>query len=315
MLDLIRLFTLSVETGSFSEAGRRMGLQPSSVSRRISELEDELSARLFNRTTRKLSLTEAGQIYYSRVRAIVEQIDEAASAISQVQSAPRGSLRVTVPSSFGRLQIAPILPEFIASFPEIQIEILSTDHCLDLVEHNIDVAIRIMPPEDSLLICRKLSAAPLIMCASSRYLAEFGTPASISDLQLHRLLAYRHSEGNQSWKLRRRDRVVEIPVSGTLSADDDDILYQATLLGSGISIQPLWRAARDLVAGRLVRIFEGYDVTSSSFDTAVYVLYLQRSGLAPKVRSFVDFLIAKLEKSLPASVRSPSSALDQTSVK
>jgi DNA-binding transcriptional LysR family regulator len=298
MLDLIRLFTLSVEAGSFSEAGRRLGLNPSSVSRRISELEAALSSRLLNRTTRKLSLTEAGQIYYSRVRSIVEQIDEAAIAVSQIQSSPRGTVRVTTPLVFGRVALAPILVEFAEAYPEIQLDVMATDRIIDLVEHNLDVAIRMMPPEDSLLIGKRVMATPRILCASPAYVGRFGSPKSPDDLQLHRLLAYRRSAGYANWSIRHAGggQRHEVSISAVLTADTNEILYEATLRGLGISIQPFWLVSADLAAGRLVRVLDKFEATASSFDSSLYVLYLQRAGLPPKVRLFVDFVQAGLEQ-------------------
>ncbi len=187
-LNSMELFVDVVAAGSFSEAGRRRGLAASSVTRNLNALEDELGARLLNRTTRKLSLTEAGRLYHERSRRILADVEDAKLSVTQLEAAPRGTLRLNVPVAFGTMHIAPALPEFLARYPAVQIDLDMTDAFIDLVEQGVDLAVRIGELEDSSLIARRLARNHRVICASPAYLQSAGVPREPADLRQHSCL-------------------------------------------------------------------------------------------------------------------------------
>jgi len=189
------LFVEVVAAGSFSEAGRRRGLAASSVTRSINALEDQLGVRLLNRSTRKLSLTEAGRLYHERSRRIIAEVEDARLSVSQLEAAPRGTLRMNVPVAFGRLHVAPALPTFLARYPGLQVDLSMTDGFIDLVEEGVDLAVRIGELEDSSLIARRLAPNRRVICASPDYLRQAGVPRVPEDLRTHNCLIYKRQAG------------------------------------------------------------------------------------------------------------------------
>jgi DNA-binding transcriptional LysR family regulator len=232
------LFVDVVAAGSFSEAGRRRGLAASSVTRSINALEDELGARLLNRTTRKLSLTEAGRLYHERSLRILADVEDAKLSVTQLEAAPRGTLRLNVPVAFGTLHVAPALPEFLARYPAVQIDLDMTDAFIDLVEQGVDLAVRIGELEDSSLIARRLARNHRVICASPDYLRSAGVPRVPADLRQHNCLIYKRQPGRAVWRLRNAEGTVEIDVGGTLRSNNSDALHAATLGGRGLAILP-----------------------------------------------------------------------------
>jgi len=290
----MRLFARVVEAGSFSEAGRRLGLAPSSISRQISTLEDTLGARLMNRTTRKLNLTEAGQLYYQHVSRILADIEEANLAISQLERAPRGTLRLNVPVVFGRLHIAPALPAFLARYPEVTIDLTMTDNFVDLVEEGADLAIRIADLKDSSLIARKLAPSRRVICASPAYFERWGMPEKPEDLTRHNCLTYKFTPGSrQVWRLKGPDRVCEVKVSGNLQSNNAEALYAAAREGLGLCMLATWNVGEDIRRGALRTIFPEFEVSPTDLDISVYAVYPQNRHLSAKVRAFVDFLVER----------------------
>jgi len=290
----MRLFARVVEAGSFSEAGRRLGLAPSSISRQISTLEDTLGARLMNRTTRKLNLTEAGQLYYQHVSRILADIEEANLAISQLERAPRGTLRLNVPVVFGRLHIAPALPAFLARYPEVTIDLTMTDNFVDLVEEGADLAIRIADLKDSSLIARKLAPSRRVICASPAYFERWGMPEKPEDLTRHNCLTYKFTPGSQQvWRLKGPDRVCEVKVSGNLQSNNAEALYAAAREGLGLCMLATWNVGEDIRRGALRTIFPEFEVSPTDLDISVYAVYPQNRHLSAKVRAFVDFLVER----------------------
>ncbi len=286
----MRLLTEVVEGGSFSAAARSLGLAPSSVARGIGTLEDDLGVRLLNRTTRKLSLTEAGRLYHERSKRILAEIDDARLSVTQLEAEPRGLLRLSVPVTFGRLHVAPALPEFLASYPALRIDLCLTDAFVDLVEEGVDLAVRIGELQDSSLIARRLAPNIRVVCGSPGYFAKFGVPTAPADLSRHNCLVYKRQSNRALWRLRDREQTYEVEVRGSLWANNADALHTAALAGVGLAILPTWMVGQDVRRGTLQVVFAGYQVSPSALDTSIHAVFPYARRLSPKVRALVDFL-------------------------
>ena len=290
-LHAIRLFTQTVDAGSFSEAGRRLGIAPSSVSRQVAALEDSVGARLLQRTTRKLSLTEAGRLYHQRVTRILGELDEATAAVSDLEKAPRGVLQVNGPIAFGVRHITPAIPEFLARYPQVRIELTLTDNFVDLVEAGADVAVRVGELEDSSLVARRLARNRRILCASPEYLARAGAPEHPRDLALHNCLIYTRHHGNVIWKLGGAQGPVEVRVDGNLRTNNTEAVHAAVILGLGIALLPSWLVGQEVHSGRLAKVLGDFHAAPGALDTGIHALYPAHRHLSSKVRAFVDFLV------------------------
>lgn len=285
-LNELVVFSNVARHGSFTAAAAELHMPKSTVSRKVSELETRLGARLFQRTTRKLSLTDAGRLYYERSARIVEQVEEADRAIANLQETPRGSLRVTAPLSFGLLG-AP-LAKFLQAYPEVGLELVCTDRVVDLIEEGFDVGIRAGRLKDSSLITRSLGSVRRFVVASPDYLKRRGRPRRPTDLAKHECMQFGPSRG--AWQLYAEGRKVEVRVSSRFAANDMDILHDAAVAGLGIALIPLFRCAGDLKKRRLERVLEKW----SSDDTPIQAVYPSTRQLSPKVKAFVEHLQAAL---------------------
>lgn len=292
-LQPMRIFVSVVQNGSLSSAGRQLGLSPASVSRHISALEEGLGCRLINRTSRKLTLTEAGELYFKQVEQVLHQIAEANASVAQLQSTPRGTLRVHSRMLVGHLLIVPAMPTFLAQNPEVKVDLLLSNRVVDLVEQNVDIDIRIGKLVDSSLIAKRLAVSERILCATPGYLD--GRPAirKPSDLTAHNCLTYRLNLGRTMWRFLRRDGTLEeVPVSGNLQSDNGHALLSATLAGVGVALMPDWAVRDDLASGALRRLLPAYRVSHIEFDNGVYAVYQKSRHLSAKVRVFLEFLEA-----------------------
>ncbi len=288
----LRIFVRVVEAGSFSETGRQLGMAPSSISRQINELEDSLGAQLFQRTTRKLSLTEAGELYYERATSIVTEIDEAKLALSQLDGTPTGILRLNVPGSLSRRYIVPILIAFQEKFPGVEVVLLASDQIMDMIEHRIDLTIRLGTLSDSSLVARKIGSGRRILCASSAYLNNAGSLKSPSDLAQHNCLTFRSNPGSNVWRFKDAKGVTsEVRVTGNLYANDGESLVAAAVMGHGIILVPEWLVSCELREGTLQEILTNYTTTPK--ETPMYALYPRQRHLPPKVRAFIDFIVER----------------------
>ena len=287
----MRLFTEVVDGGSFSAAARRLGMAPSSVARGIGALEDELGVRLLNRTTRKLGMTEAGRLFHERSKRILVEVDDARLSVTQLEAEPRGTLRLSMPVVFGRLHVAPALPEFLASYPRLQIDLSLTDTFVDLVEEGVDLAIRIGELQDSSLIARRLATNTRVICGSPGYFERAGMPTAPQDLSRHDCLVYKRQSNRAVWRLRDQERTYEIEVRGSLWANNADALHTAALSGVGLAILPTWMVGPDVRRGTLQVAFAGYQVSPSALDASIYAVFPYARHLSPKVRALVDFLV------------------------
>lgn len=287
----IAVFVRVVEDGGFSAAARTLGLTPSAVSKLVSRLENRLGVRLMHRTTRAFSLTHEGEVYYQRSARILRDIEDAEEAITRLNEAPRGTLKVNAAVAFATCQVAPLLPEFLALCPDVQVQLTATDRVVDLIEESVDVAIRLGSRTDSSLIARRLVDDQRLICASPEYLRRYGTPRTPSDLAQHNCLTWIGNQGAlNDWPFTGPDGVYTLPVQGRCEINAGDTLYELTRAGVGIARMAEFRIATDIRAGRLVPLLSQHHVTDL---LPISVLYPHRRHLLPKVRAFVDFLVSK----------------------
>ena len=290
-LRAMRVFASVVKGGSLSSAGREFGLSPASVSRQMSALEASLGARLLNRTSRRLTLTEAGELYYGKVEQILGLVADANDGVASLQGTARGTLRVHSRMLVGHLILVPALPRFLASYPDVQLDLRLSNNAVDLVAQNVDVDIRIGKLADSSLIARKLTPSRRIVCASPEYLARHAPLERPADLAAHNCLTYRINIGQTVWRFLDRSGVLsEVPVSGRLQSDNGLALLEGTRAGVGIALMPDWSVEHDLAAGRLVELFASYAVSHIEFENGVYAIYQSSRHVSAKLKVFVDFL-------------------------
>lgn len=288
-LDDMLAFIKVVDTRSFTAAADRLNLSKSVVSRRIGELENRLGARLLNRTTRKLSLTEVGQAYYERCTRILADLEEAEQAVADLHAAPRGRLRVNAPVSFGVMHLAAAVAEFVERYPAVEIDMDLNDRYVDLVDEGYDLAIRIGRLRDSSLIARRLAPARMALCASPAYLIKHGTPQSPDDLANHQCLIYTNLATPDVWQLQVNGETRAVRVSGPLRGNNGELLRDAAVAGMGIVMSPTFLCGNALSSGTLL----SFMADSLPSDAGVNAVYPQNRHLSPKVRVFVDFLVQR----------------------
>lgn len=298
----MQTFARVVELGSFAAAAAKLDQARSVVTRQIAFLEQKYGVRLLNRTTRKLSLTDAGQAFYDRIRPILAEVHDLEQALQTEGSSPSGRLRVSAPVSFGVLHLGPAIAEYIAAYPEVFIDLDLNDRIVDLVEEGYDVAIRIGALQDSSLVARALAPQELIVCAAPSYLAHAGTPARPEDLKHHRCLHYAYYSTGNEWRFDRDGRTHMVRVPASLRANNGDVLRTVALAGHGIILQPGFLVGDDIKAGRLVPLLTDY--THQPIN--MYAVYPHRRHLSIKVRTFVDHLESRFSPDAPLPPRRDS---------
>lgn len=279
------IFAHLVETGSFTTTARRLGVSKASISRELAALEARLGAQLLLRTTRSMSLTEAGSVFYERCRRVVEEAEDAERSIHQLQAEPHGTLRLTVPMSFGVHQIAPRIERFLARHPSLKVEIEATDRVVDLVYERIDVAIRIKRPREQSYVIRRICPIRGLLCASPAYLERRGAPRTPAEVAEHPCLTYRGA--SELWRFSTGE---EIPVRGPLTFDNGDALRVAGLAGLGLVTLPTYLCGDDVREGRLVPLL----LEHMHPGTSVFAVYPENRHLSPKVRALIDWLVEEL---------------------
>lgn len=278
------LFVAVVDAGSLSAAARALRLSPAMVSKRLSRLEQRLGSQLIRRTTRRLTLTEVGESFYERVVAILAAARDAEAMVAGRASTPAGRLRISAPTSFGRMHLAPRLCEFLDAHPAIQLELDLTDSFVDLFAERIDVAVRIAAPPDGSLSAVRLAANRRVLCAAPRYIERWGEPRGLADLRRHRLLA---ATGQLPWKLEGPQGACTVEGESHVRTNSSEVVRELTLSGAGIALRSTWDVAQDLRAGRLVRILTRYEGAS---NIGVYAVRPRSEFVAPNVRAFIGFL-------------------------
>lgn len=299
-LEAMNLLVEAVDGGSFSAAGRELGLAPSSVARGIAALEDDLGIRLLNRTTRKLNLTEAGQLYLERAKRILAEVEEARLSVTQLEADPRGTLRLNLPTAFGRAHVVPMLSDFLRQYPELSLDLSLTDAFVDLVEEGIDLAIRIGELQDSSLVARKLAPNIRVLCASPAYFKRAGRPSAPDQLRNHSCLIYKRGNDRPVWHFRAPDGEIEdVQVAGHFQTNNTEALVTMGLEGQGLMVVPTWLVGTDIVEGRLKTVLDDYTVSPTALDTGIYAVFPYNRHLSPKVRAFVDALVARFTPTPP----------------
>lgn len=283
----IAVFVQVVDAGSFTAAAERLELSKSVVSKYVTRLEDRLGARLLNRTTRRLSLTEVGRVFYGRAQQGLREIEEAEAEVSRLQGAPRGCLRITSPVSFGIRHIAPALPEFLAGYPDLSVDMSLDDRRVDLVEEGFDMAIRIGELPDSSLVARRLGPCRHVVCGAPGYFKRHGVPRSPDDLREHNAITFSYQESPREWHfVSPKGAVIRVPISGSIQMNNSLGLREALLNEAGVTLTPTFVVGDDIKAGRLQAVLSDYKV----LEVSIYAVYPQRRHLSPKVRAFVDFM-------------------------
>jgi DNA-binding transcriptional LysR family regulator len=288
------VFAKVVDAGSFAAAARHFGMSPAMATTHVQTLEERLGVRLLNRTTRRVSATEVGQNFYERCLRILSDLEEAEGAAGELQSAPRGLLRVTAPVSFGTRKLVPAIADYLVSYPDVSIDLSLDDPYLDLLEKRFDLAIRLGHLADSSLIARKLCTLATILCASPGYLEKNSAPRTPRDLIGHNCLVYTYATPQSVWNfVDQNGKEDVVRISGRFLADSGDALLALVLRDGGVVLGPDYLVDDDLKAGRLIRLLPEY----ATPETAVHAVYPHSRHLSAKTRTFIDFLASRFLRS------------------
>ena len=285
-LTSMKVFEKVAKHNSFSAAAENIGLSKAMVSKHIASLENSLDVLLLNRTTRRLSLTESGAAYLERVKLILADIEETELAVSTLSSEPRGTLKLTSPTSFGAFHLARAIGGYKQIYPDVHIEMILTERLHDMVEDGIDLAIHVGHLEDSSLIAKRLASARMVTCGSSAYFEKNGIPKTPEDLADHNCLIYSPRIPTNEWSFQRDNKQFNVRVSGDIRSNIGDALRVAAMQDSGLIQLPTYMTGLDIKAGRLQVVLEDYEPPESPINA----LYLHRKHLSAKVRTFVDYL-------------------------
>jgi DNA-binding transcriptional LysR family regulator len=314
-MDLLKAmdsFVRVVRAGSFSGAAEQLGVSRAIVSKHVQFLEEHLAARLLNRSTRRLSLTEIGAVHHKFCVGILSQIEDERAAVTRLQSKPHGMLKVMAPKSFGNLLVAPAVADFIRDYPDLQVSLLLSDGALgnyDLIDHGFDVAVRLAPATESSLIARRIGATRWIMCAAPAYLAARGRPETPERLVEHNCLVHLKCAPDSVWMLEGPRGKKLVKVSGSFTANSSLAVRAAALQNLGIALLPIYSVAADIAAGRLIEVMPAY----LGPERPIFALYAHRRLLPMKVRLLVDFLAERFSHS-PVSYADFKSTHSRTDV-
>lgn len=289
-LDALKLFAEVARTGSFASVARAADVDPSQVSRAIAGLESELGVRLLQRTTRAMSLTEAGARYLAQITPLMEGLDRAAEEARSEDSDPVGTVRLTASVAFAQACLTPLLDRFRARFPKLVLDLVLTDRNLDLVADRIDIAIRLGPNYSADVIGTRLFRTRYHVVVAPDWLARHGPLASPAVLSDHNCLLFSFPDFRSRWLFRSGEKIEEVPVRPALLVTNALILREAARAGHGPALLADWLIGDDLASGRLVDLFANHDVTATSFDTAAWLLYPSRAHMPARVRAVIGFL-------------------------
>ncbi|MBV8658892.1 MAG: LysR family transcriptional regulator [Burkholderiales bacterium] len=306
-LTAMRVFVEVADSGSQTAAADRLEMSRAMVSRYLAEMESWLGARLFQRTTRRLSLTDAGEACLMRSRAVLEQVGDLECNAGRSNAEPRGLIRVTAAMSFGQYHLAGAIADYVERYPQTQVDLLMVDRTVNLVEERVDLAVRITSELDPSLVARRLGPCRSVLCATPAYLARRGTPTRPEDLLAHNCLSYAQF-GKGSWPLTYRGQPLPTAVQGNITANEASVLLKATLADAGISMQPTYLAAPLLRAGALVALLPDFPPA----EMGIYGVYTSRRFIPPTLRTLLDFLAERLG---PEPYWDRPSVGDETSVR
>ena len=285
-LEGMSVYAAVVDAGTFTGAARQLRISKGAVSQQVQKLEDRLGVRLLNRTTRRLSLTDEGRAFYDHCRRILDEARDAVDALDSLGTGPRGRLRVNAPMSFGIMHLGPAVADFMAAYPEIEIDLELNDRQLDVVEERFDMAIRIARLPDSSLIARRLAPCRRIVMASPAYWDRVGRPRHPNDLKNHDALIYDYLSDPDTWTFKGPEGRISVTVSGRMRANNGEVLLAAAKRGLGVDFAPTFFCCGEIQSGEL-------EVVLSDFEDdpiSVYAVYPHKRHLSPRVRAFVDFL-------------------------
>ncbi len=291
----LSIFVEVMRRGSFAAVAKDRNVDPSSISRLIASLEEELGIRLFQRSTRRLVATEGGRIYFERIEPLIEELEHARQAARDVSVGLVGTLRVSTTVAFGQICIVPLLADFRQNYPGLSLELLLTDSKLDLIGERIDVAIRLGPRLDVGYVGTKLFSTRYRVCASRAYLARAGVPSSPIQLAEHKCVVFNLPGFRDRWLFRKPNGgVIEVPITSALRLSSALAIRQCALDGLGPVLIGHWNIDADVANGSVLDLFPEYSVTATDFDTAAWIIYPSRTYLPAKVRTFIDFVRKRL---------------------
>jgi len=293
-LNEMGLFATVVDQGSFTKAANKLGMPKSTVSRHISQLEERLGARLLNRTTRQLKPTEVGKLYFQHCQRIVEEAEQAQDVIQKMQAEPSGLLRITMPLAFGLNFIQDLIHDFLALYPKIKVELYFDNKNLDILDEELDVALRIGTLPDSTMIARHIGATGLVLCATPEYLTKNGTPQTPEDLAQHQLI--RHAI--PPMVLYKDQKEIAYTANDRLVLNDMQLCLQMTLKNMGIGMVPKMLAVDEIEEGRLVEVLPDYDGPEKD----IFLVYASRRQQAAKVLAFINFAMQRIKEEAPWSL-------------
>lgn len=289
----LTFFSLVAKKGSLSAAARELDVTPPAISKRLAQLEQRLGVRLLNRTTRRLSLTNEGEVYLENARRILADIEELERLVSSSRAAPKGLLRVNATLGFGRTYIAPVVSAFAKRYPEVEVQLQLTDRPLNLAEEAFDVGVRFGEPPDARVVARKIASNRRLVCATPAYLKKFGIPKVPDELARHNCIVLRQNDAAYGiWRFTRGRKAETVKVRGALSSNDGEVVLNWALDGHGILIRAEWDLAKYLRSGRLQVVLEEFALPIAD----IYAVYPERHNLSAKVRVFVEFLLAHFQE-------------------
>ena len=282
----MRVFSAVAKNGSFSVAAKKLSISKAMVSKHIKNLENSLSVRLFNRTTRKLNLTDAGSSYYEKVNIILSEIDETESAISQLNSEPKGKLKVMAQPSFGAFHLSRALSLYLKKYTEVTVNLELSHRIPDLVEENIDLAFHVGELNDSMYVSRRIASARRVICASPEYIKKNGMPKKPEDLLNHNCLIYMPRNDMGKWEFLDKGKRKKIKVTGDIQCNSGDALRVASIQSRGITQLPTYMVGLDIQAGRLEAVLEDFEPEKQP----IYAIYNHRKYVSAKIKTFIDFI-------------------------
>jgi DNA-binding transcriptional LysR family regulator len=282
----MQTFSAVVDAGSFVKAAEVLGLSKAAMSRYVGDLETRLGVRLLHRTTRRLSLTEEGEVFYARCSELLAGVDEAEAEISSRSGAANGLLRINAPVTFGILHLAPLWGQFRSKYPQVSLDVTLADRVVDLVDEGYDVAIRIATLPSSTLVSKRLASTRMVLCASPQYLQTHGRPVQPAELAAHAVISYSYWSTKDEWHFAGPQGQVSVKTQPCIHTNSGDTCRAAALAHQGIILQPSFLVGSDLKIGALVELMPEY----RSIELGIYAVYPTRKHLPPKVRALIDFL-------------------------
>lgn len=294
-IETLEIFLHVMRQRNFTDVARARNLAPSSVSRTITALEKEIGIKLFQRSTRRLEPTEAGNVYFERIQPILDELLSAREIAADLIEEPKGTLRVTASTVYGEMYIVPLLPELADKYPLLSIELMLTDAYIDLIEERIDVAVRLGALQDSSYIARQIKTLDFYVCASPEYIAQHGRPNAPDEIKNHNCLLFPRAGHNLNWLFKKKKGVAtEVPISGRCLVTNSQAIKQCAVAGMGLALLPDWLAGDAVQSGLLVRLFDEFAVTATDFNGAIWLLYPSRDYVPIKTRVFMNHLIANI---------------------